>query len=340
MSAPAPTAISGWTTLGWRGDTTAGAKVYGTASTGNISGGSSTKYYAVYSRTVTFYSGTSKATTTSATQYYNSNGAYSVVAPTPTAISGWTTLGWRGDTTAGAKVYNAGATITASTTAYYAVYSRTVTLAYNGNGSTSGSVANQTATQYYNSNGTITSPSFTLRANGFTKTGYTFTKWAAGSTSGTQYVAGATYTFAPAVGTTTVTRTMYAIWSSNSTIAFTRGTMSGGATVSVSSNSIIIKCTSASNSFNISSENVPAGYKLTYSVQFNNTGGGALNIASNGTLLVNASISNSNQPSGTVTTNAGKLEISGGGGGPSSINVTITITITNANGSAVPLSIS
>ena len=340
MSAPAPTAISGWTTLGWRGDTTAGAKVYGTASTGNISGGSSTKYYAVYSRTVTFYSGTSKATTTSATQYYNSNGAYSVVAPTPTAISGWTKLGWRGDTTAGAKVYNAGATITASTTAYYAVYSRTVTLAYNGNGSTSGSVANQTATQYYNSNGTITSPSFTLRANGFTKTGYTFTKWAAGSTSGTQYVAGATYTFAPAVGTTTVTRTMYAIWSSNSTIAFTRGTMSGGATVSVSSNSIIIKCTSASNSFNISSENVPAGYKLTYSVQFNNTGGGALNIASNGTLLVNASISNSNQPSGTVTTNAGKLEISGGGGGPSSINVTITITITNANGSAVPLSIS
>ena len=50
-------------------------------------------YYAVYSGAATFYHGQAKATTTNVTQYYNTNGAYKITAPSSlTAISGWTPL--------------------------------------------------------------------------------------------------------------------------------------------------------------------------------------------------------------------------------------------------------
>ncbi len=79
--------------------------------------------------------------------------------------------------------------------------------------------------QYYNSgygnaggtanNGAaISSVSVTLPSCSYTKTGHTFNKWAAGSASGTQYAAGATYTSTPAVDSD-LPITMYAIWSPN-----------------------------------------------------------------------------------------------------------------------------
>jgi len=77
----------------------------------------------------------------------------------------------------------------------------------------------------------VSTPSFTLKSNSFTKSGYNFNKWADGSTSGTQYAAGATYTsFVPAVDSTTTVRDMYAIWkASNVTV-----TLNGGISETIS----------------------------------------------------------------------------------------------------------
>ena len=68
--------------MGWRNDTTAGAQelAFNTSVTPSV-----TSYYAVYSRTATFYYGLSKASNTTATQYYTTNNSYSVTTPTVTS---------------------------------------------------------------------------------------------------------------------------------------------------------------------------------------------------------------------------------------------------------------
>jgi len=142
--------------------------------------------------------------------------------PTADSISGWTFKGYK----AGSDDANATVTFssTGSSTPVYrvwpynrAIYSRTLTIKYDGN-SGSGTVANQTGTQYYNSgyqgSGTVSSVTFTLSSNAFTKSGYTFTKWTEGSTSGTEYSADESYTFAPGVSSS-ASKTMYAKWSEN-----------------------------------------------------------------------------------------------------------------------------
>ena len=76
----------------------------------------------------------------------------------------------------------------------------TYTISYNGNGSTSGSVSSQTKTY-----GTA----LTLRANGYSRTGYTFSKWNTKSDgSGTNYNASGSYTANAAA-------TLYAVWTAN-----------------------------------------------------------------------------------------------------------------------------
>ena len=115
---------------------------------------------------------------------------------------------------------------------YSAIYKRKPVIAYNGNTNTGGSTANTECTdyQYYNASGSVSSASScTLATNGFTKTGYTFNKWAAGSASGTQYAAGASYTYPNTTWTSANTYTMYATWTQCTACAAT-----GGATCSLS----------------------------------------------------------------------------------------------------------
>ena len=107
---------------------------------------------------------------------------------TPTK-TGYTFVGWRTDNAASSSVLTKKDVDTEAFT-LYAVFKKTITLSYNGNGSTGGSTAAQTGTKYYN-NGTVKNPTFALASNGFTKTSYNFSKWAMGSASGTQYAAGA-----------------------------------------------------------------------------------------------------------------------------------------------------
>ncbi|MDE6638991.1 MAG: InlB B-repeat-containing protein [Acetatifactor sp.] len=119
------------------------------------------------------------------------------------AKSGWEFAGWRQDTAANGSVLSSlamgGAPIT-----LYAVFRQTITLSYNGNSATSGSTAAQTSYRYYN-NGNVANPSFTLRSNGFSRSGYTFSKWALNSANGTQYAAGGSITL-------TASAIMYAVW--------------------------------------------------------------------------------------------------------------------------------
>ena len=73
----------------------------------------------------------------------------------------------------------------------------TYTVTYNGNGNTGGSTASQTK---------VSGTALTLNANGYTKTGYAFTRWnTKADGTGTSYAAGASYTDNAAV-------TLYAQW--------------------------------------------------------------------------------------------------------------------------------
>ena len=119
------------------------------------------------------------------------------------AKDGWEFAGWRQDTEANGNVLSS-LTMGDAPITLYAVFRQTITLSYNGNSATSGSTAAQTGYRYYN-NGNVANPSFTLRSNGFSRSGYTFSKWALNSASGTQYAVGASMTLAAST-------TMYAVW--------------------------------------------------------------------------------------------------------------------------------
>ena len=211
---------SGWTFDGWTTSTSATSRTYTDGQSVNnltATDGGTITLYAIWHRTATFYSGSSNGTTKTSTQYYNSKGAYSVTKPTAATISGWTAAGWRTDTTATSASYNTNTStaITASNNTYYAVYTRTLTLSYTIDADTTRTTSDQ-KTQYYNSGGAATNtsnPSFTLlAAPSDTKSGYAFSKWALGSASGTQYAAGASYTWNPSATDTTTTKNFYSVW--------------------------------------------------------------------------------------------------------------------------------
>ena len=241
VSFPAPKLIiadKGWSVLGYRGDKTASTEDFSVTTTAvdktpgsmrhDITNGASTtlNLYAVYKRTITAYHGKAKNNSTTLTQYVNcsSNTVSAVTLPAPntssfTADTKWAAVGYRGDTTAG----EAGLAVTTASAslkpAYnvsntlYAVYSRSLTMKYNGNNNNEGSTASHTSKQYYNTNGSVSTVTFTTAANGFIRYGYNFSKWANDSTSGAKVAAGsAAAGFTPGVDSTSLTKTMYAAW--------------------------------------------------------------------------------------------------------------------------------
>lgn len=117
------------------------------------------------------------------------------------AKAGWTFAGWRQDTAASGSVLSSLAMGNTPIT-LYAVFYQIITLSYDGNGASGGSTAAQSSTRYWNS-GNVANPTFILRANGFSRSGYNFTVWALNG--GTQYGAGASVTLAASA-------TMYAVW--------------------------------------------------------------------------------------------------------------------------------
>jgi len=105
----------------------------------------------------------------------------------------WELVGWREDLIASGEVVQS-RTCDSDDIHLYAVFKKSVTVTYNGNGATSGETEDQVDYKYYN-NGNYAYPSFTLRANGYARSGCTsIGKWAIGSVSGTQYSVGASVT--------------------------------------------------------------------------------------------------------------------------------------------------
>lgn len=205
--------FSGYTFVGWREDNTASGTVLSSKTVETTA----INLYAVFKKTITitYYNNTTTSATSTGTQYYN-NG--NIVNPKFTinqaSRSGFTARGWSTGTEANASVtyssisnreFSANATL-------YGLYQATVTVSYNGNGSTGGSTANQTGTRYYNSSGKESNPSFKLSNIGFTKKyNYSNNKWAKGSTSGTQYAPGTTLTLSS-------NTTFYALWTTYSAV--------------------------------------------------------------------------------------------------------------------------
>lgn len=101
----------------------------------------------------------------------------SVLAPssfTP-AKSGWNFVGWREDTEANGNVLESKLMGDQPVT-LYAVFQQYITLSYNGNGASGGSVGSQGSYRYYN-NENYKEAAFVLADNSFTKTDYAFTGW-------------------------------------------------------------------------------------------------------------------------------------------------------------------
>lgn len=179
----APTPVrSGWIFTGWREDDEADPTVvdHKTVEVDGI------ELYAVFHKviTVTLQGGSAVVTNTGTRYYNNSNDESPVITLGYSAMSGWNLVGYRNDMTATSAVdYTAGQSYTFDESkTIYAVFSRTLTLSYNGNGATSGSVASQTGTQYYN-NGYYLNPAITTRANGYARTDYNFNYWYNGATT-------------------------------------------------------------------------------------------------------------------------------------------------------------
>lgn len=104
------------------------------------------------------------------------------------AKAGWEFVGWWRDMVASGNVLGSLA-MGDNPVGLYAVFRQAVTLSYSGNGGT-GTVAAQTGTRYYN-NGNVANPSFTVKANGFTRQSHIFYRWAKGSATGDLYAPGA-----------------------------------------------------------------------------------------------------------------------------------------------------
>lgn len=198
---------SGYTFKGW---TTATTATSGTSTISSYTVTGNATLRALFTKTITlsYYNNSTTKQTSTGTQYYNCG---TTTNPTFTlsqaSKSGWNTRGWSTATAGNASVtYSSisNRSFSADTTVY-GLYQKSVSLSYNGNGSTGGSTASQSGTAYYNSSGNTTNPSFTLANNGYSCRYGTFANWTQGSTSGTSRSPGNSLTLSDST-------TMYAKW--------------------------------------------------------------------------------------------------------------------------------
>lgn len=232
---------TGYDFLGW--STTNGATTAAIASAGSIAtavgtptNGGTYTLYAVWGikqytvkLTYNVNNGTgSKPADASTTVNHGANYSGTVAfTPLPTR-SGYKFLGW--DTSAsattpaytstGAKTVTRNNVTADATITLYAVWLQQFTVAYNGNGSTSGTAP---TTVTVDAGG-----STTAAANPFTKTGSTFTGWnTAANGSGTAYAAGAT------ISNINSNIVLYAQWQGNPTISFNANKPTGAGSANV-----------------------------------------------------------------------------------------------------------
>ena len=166
-------------------------------------------------------SGSSSSSTSSYTVTFESNGGTAVAVqtvdaggtattPAAPAKTGYTFGGWYtssdGGNTLSGTAYDFTSAVTANSTLYAKWTAITYTIAYDANNSSaSGATVSQSCTY-----GT----EYTIAANGFTLTGYSFTGWnTVADGTGTSYAAGNIVTNLSATEGTTIT--LYAQWTAN-----------------------------------------------------------------------------------------------------------------------------
>ncbi len=167
---------------------------------------------------INYYQGSSKI----ADSYIDCGTSGTLKAYSSTPPANWNFYGWANTSTGTTRNYTNSQTISSAPVSktilnLYAIFSRTLTIEYNGNGNTGGSTANSTKSVIYNPNSSSTSSqALNLSANGFSKTGYSFVGWNTNSAgTGTTYAAGASYNPGLAPSHSTFKVTLYAKWSSN-----------------------------------------------------------------------------------------------------------------------------
>jgi hypothetical protein len=154
--------------------------------------------YGLYQQTitVTYYNNSTTAKTTTGTRYWAPAG---YINPSFTlsqsAKSGWSYRGWSTSNAADANTNNNityGNVDVQSTTftrdsniTLYGIYYQVVSLTYNGNGASSGSVDGYWTWRMYNSSGKTYNPTTTLKANGFSRMDYSFNGWNLGAVGAT-----------------------------------------------------------------------------------------------------------------------------------------------------------
>ena len=263
----------GWIFYGWSTSQTGTTRTYTNSQSINPSTYSETiNLYAIGSKTYYFSGGVAPVSRLgSATQYWNpystsTDYVTAINVPAKVDISGWTFLGYIGgtNTAASATVHipaSAAGTsykvspITGSTGTTRSKYQRTLTINYDSNGG-SGTLAASTLVQYYNSGygnaagtantgSTLGANTIVLKDNTFTKSGYSFGNWTAGSTSGTAYTAGSNYTaLGSSITDATLSTTMFAKWVDDGPpVASIESTTS---TLKATSQTVSVKCTDSS----------------------------------------------------------------------------------------------
>lgn len=226
ISSASPTR-TGYTFLGWSTSSTATSASYSPGGSITVTQSGTTTLYAVWkilTYTITYNKGSASGATgaqQTATKTYGSD------LTLPNAIftrTGYSQTGWSTAAAGNSKAYELGGKYTnnANATLYPYWTANTYAVTYNANGG-SGTTASQTKTY---------GVALTLRANGFTRTGYSFQSWnTKADGTGTSYAASSSYTANAAL-------TLYAIWQASvSTVSTTNGTLGTAQTITITRSS-------------------------------------------------------------------------------------------------------
>lgn len=241
---PAPGARTGYTFDGWYDAATGLYYAAGVATPAITAAKTFTSSWTTASYSISYAANGGSGTMNNTTWSYPNSGT---VASNSFTRTGYTFSGWTNSSTGAAVAVGATFSTSVALTANWT--GNTGTVYYNGNGNDGGSTANTTWT-YPATSGIV-------RANGFTRSGYTFARWnTAANGSGTDYYPGGS---TPADGTT-----LYAVWGILAVYpSFTDTTVLTPATMGTSY-SDGVSATNAS-SYSIISGSIPTGLSFNTS---------------------------------------------------------------------------
>lgn len=208
-----PSAVKG--SSGGVGTTYAGVATAANSATTATATSANKTFYAVYTKTITFYysNGTAITSSTLTRRWLSGGSTYSSSlsgnVPTPGNYNGATFVKWSTSNTS----YSGAEPVIqdVANTAFYAVYNKTVSLVYNFNGGSANGITNTSGTLYYvvaNASAANTyGPNLTVTSTKPVKAGHDFKGWSSTASGSVEYASGAT------INAVTADKNLYAVWS-------------------------------------------------------------------------------------------------------------------------------